>query len=250
MPDLLLALLFLAVMLGSAFAGMAIRSHLPGEHTADSSRDAVLRAVGLVVTLSSLVMAFLVSSAKAYYTSVEDELTEISSDMAALDRILVHYGEAAAPSRELLRQIVGTGVRTAWPAHATSLPRYPGRSGLEGIERLADEIGKLPASDGSQTAHRDQALDYLLAVERSGFKLRQIQQARAQSPLLAIIVSWLVVIFGGFGLLTPRNPTALTAIALAAIAAAGALFLIVELYSPVEGLIAIPPSILEDARAF
>ena len=250
MQDLLLALGFLVVMLGSAFAGMAIRDHLPGEHTADSSRDAVLRSVGLVVTLSSLVMAFLVSSAKAYYTSVEDELTEISSDMAALDRILVHYGEVAEPSRELLRQIVGTGVRTAWPAHETGLPRYPGRSGLEGIERLSDEIRTLPASDGSQTVLRNQALDYLLAVERSGFKLRQIQQARAQSPLLAIIVSWLVVIFGGFGLLTPRNPTALTAIALAAIAAAGALFLIVELYSPVEGLIAIPPSILEDALAF
>lgn len=250
MPDLLLALLFLAVMLGSAFAGMAIRSHLPGEHTADSSRDAVLRAVGLVVTLSSLVMAFLVSSAKAYYTSVEDELTEISSDVAGLDRILAHYGDAAAPSRELLRQITGTAVRTVWPAHQTGLPRYPGATGLEAVERLAAEIIALPAADGPRTTLRDQALGYVLAIERAGFRLKHIQAARAQSPLLAIIVSWLVIIFGGFGLLTPRNRTALTAMLLAALAAAGALFLIVELYSPVEGLIAIPPSILESALAF
>jgi hypothetical protein len=250
MQDLLLALAFLAVMLGSALAGMALRERLPSEHLAESSRDSVLRAVGLVVTLSSLVMAFLVSSAKAYYTSVEDELTEISADMAALDRILAHYGPAAGPSRELLRQVVGTGVRTAWPAHQTSLPRYPGHSGLEGIEKMADEIGALRASDGRHAALRNQSLAYLLAIERSGFRLKQIQQARAQTPLLAIIVSWLVIIFGGFGLLTPRNRTALTAMLLAAIAASGALFLIVELYSPVEGLIAIPPSILEDALAF
>ena len=250
MQDLLLALAFLAVMLGSALAGMAIRNRLPGEHLTDSSRDAVLRAVGLVVTLSSLVMAFLVSSAKAYYSAVEDELTEISSDMAALDRILVHYGDVAEPSRELLRQVVGTAVRTAWPAHETSLPRYSGRSGLEGIERLTDQIGALPASDGRHTVLRSQALSYLLAVERSGFKLRQIQQARAQTPLLAIIVSWLVIIFGGFGLLTPRNRTAFTAMLLAAVAAAGALFLIVELYSPVTGVISIPPSTLESALSF
>jgi hypothetical protein len=35
--------------------------------------------------------------------------------------------------------------------------------------------------------------------------------------------------------------------ALAAFAAAGALFLIVELYSPVSGLLQIPPAILEGA---
>jgi hypothetical protein len=250
MQDLLLALAFLAVMLGSALAGMALRERLPSEHLTDSSRESVLRAVGLVVTLSSLVMAFLVSSAKAYYTSVEDELTEISSDVAALDRILAHYGEAAGPSRELLRQITGTAVRTVWPAHPTSLPRYDGATGLEAIERLSDQIGTLPAEDGRHAALRNQALGYLLAIERSGFKLKQIQQARAQSPLLAIIVSWLVIIFGGFGLLTPRNRTAITAMLLAALAAAGALFLIVELYSPVEGLIAIPPSILEGALDF
>ena len=70
------------------------------------------------------------------------------------------------------------------------------------------------------------------------------------TPLLAIIVSWLVIIFGGFGLLTPRNRTAFTAMLLAAVAAAGALFLIVELYSPVTGVISIPPSTLESALSF
>jgi hypothetical protein len=237
-------------MLVSAIAGMALRDHLPGEHVADSSRDAVLRSVGLVVTLSSLVMAFLVSSAKAYYSAVEDELTEIAADVAGLDRILAHYGDEAAPSRELLRQITGTAVRTVWPAHQTNLPRYTGATGLEALETLADQIGALPAGDARHSAMRGEALRYLLAVERAGFQLKHIQAARAQTPLLAIIVSWLVIIFAGFGLLTPRNRTAFTAMLFAAMAASGALFLIVELYSPVTGVIAIPPSTLESALDF
>ena len=247
MSDLLPALFFLGVMLASTFAGMALRRRLPSEHMTDSSRDAVLRSVGLVVTLASLVMAFLVTSAKAYYTSVETELTEISADVAGLDRILMHYGNDGATARELLREIVGSAVRTVWPEHPTSLPKFAGRTGLEAVEQLSDEIGALPAQDARQSAMVSQAQQFVGAIERSGYRLKHIRESRAQGPLLLIVVSWLVIIFMGFGLLTPPNRTTLTALALAAVAASGALFLIVELYSPVQGLIAIPPSTLEGA---
>lgn len=247
MHDLSLALAFLAVMLCSTAAGLALRNRLPGDHTQDASRESLLRAVGLVVTLASLVLAFLVSSARAYYASVEDELTEISSDIASLDRILVRFGPEAGPAQELLRQIVGSAVRTVWPSHPTALPHYTGGRGLEALERLSDLIGALPVDGARDVALRDEALRCALGIERSGFKLKRIQEARAQTPLLAIVVSWLVIIFAGFGLLTPRNRTALTAMGLAALAATGALFLIVELYSPVAGVISIPPSILENS---
>lgn len=249
MHELVLALVFLAVMLGSTVAGLALRGRLPGEHVADASRDSLLRAVGLVVTLASLVLAFLVSSARAYYASVEDELTEISSDVAGLDRVLARYGPETGPARDLLQQIVGTAVRTVWPEHPTALPSYTGESGLEALERLSDQLGALPTRNARDEALRDEALRCALGIERSGFKLKRIQEARAQTPLLVIVVSWLVIIFTGFGLLTPRNRTALTAMVLAAVAATGALFLIVELYSPVAGVISIPPSILENSLA-
>jgi hypothetical protein len=56
-----------------------------------------------------------------------------------------------------------------------------------------------------------------------------------------------VIIFFGFGLVSPATGTARASMILAAAASAGALFLILELYSPVSGLLQIPPSILEDA---
>jgi hypothetical protein len=250
MQDLLLALFFLGVMLCSALLGMALRPRLPAEHQADASREAVLRSLGFVVTLTALVIGFLVSTAKAYYASVEGELTEISSDVAALDRILEHAGPQADPARALLRQLVGSAVRTVWPHHATSLPRYDGATGLDTIERLSDAIGTVQAADPRFAALQSQALAYVLAIERSGFKLKRLQEARAQAPLMAIVVSWLALIFLGFGLLTPANRTTSAATVLAAFAAAGAMFLILEFYSPVTGIVRIPPSTMESALEF
>ncbi len=247
MQDLLLALFFLAAMLGAALVGMSLRARLPAEHQADSSREAVLRSLGFVVTLTALVIGFLVSSAKAYYAEVEQELTEISSDVAALDRILEHSGPQAEPARLLLRQLVGSAVATVWPNHATALPKRDGAKGLDAMDRLSGAIGTMPVAGAQVSALQGQALSYVLAIERSGFKLKRLQEARAQRPLMAIVVSWLVVIFMGFGLLTPVNRTTVTATVLAGLAAAGALFLILEFYSPVTGIISIPPSTLESS---
>jgi hypothetical protein len=84
-------------------------------------------------------------------------------------------------------------------------------------------------------------------MQHAGLKLTRIAQARPQTPMLAVVLSWLVIIFLGFGLVSPQTGTALASMALAAFAAAGALFLIIELYSPVSGLLQIPPSIFESA---
>jgi FtsH-binding integral membrane protein len=245
--DLLFALLFLGAMLCATLIGMRLSARLPADHQTDPSREAVLRSLGFVVTLTALVIGFLVSSAKAYYAEVEQELTEISSDVAALDRILEHSGPQTEPARMRLRQLIGSAVRTVWPNHATALPKGDGTKGLIAIDRLAEAISTVPASDAQVSALQSQALAYVLAIERSGFKLRRLQEARAQGPLMAIVVSWLVVIFMGFGLLTPVNRTTATATILAAFTAAGAMFLILEFYSPVTGIISIPPSALESA---
>jgi len=247
METLLLMLLFIGVMAAAALAGMAVRRRLPEHHTADSSRDAVLRSVGLVVTLSAIVLGFLVSSAKAYYGAVEDQITEIGADVASLDRELSRYGAEAGPARQLLRQSIGLAVSAVWPGHRSSPPQSGSESGVQASERLADEIDALPSGDPRQARLREQALGQLADMQHSGFKLSRIAQARPQTAILAVVVSWLVIIFFGFGVVSPPTGTARASMILAAVATAGALFLIVELYSPVSGLLQIPPSILEGA---
>jgi hypothetical protein len=50
---------------------------------------------------------------------------------------------------------------------------------------------------------------------------------------------WLTAIFVGFGLFAPRNATTITALSVAGLSVSGAIFLILEMYSPFGGLIQI-----------
>ena len=246
MRSLLLMLFFVGVMAAAALAGMAVRKRLPQHHTEDSSRDAILRSVGLVVTLSAVVLGFLVGAAKSYYGAVEDQLTEIAADAAMLDRLLTRYGKGAEPAREVLRQSVGLAVGTIWPGYQSALPQSGSRSGLQVSEQLADAIEKMPEGDPRRASLRGQALGQLTDMQHAAFKLSRIAQARPQASTLAVVVSWLVIIFFGFGLVSPATGTARASMILAAAASAGALFLILELYTPVSGLLRIEPAILED----
>ena len=247
MQTLLLMLLLVGMMAAAALAGMAVRGRLPKHHTADASLDAVLRSVGLVVTLSAVVLGFLVGSAKAYFGAVEEQITEIAADSAMLDRLLTRYGTEADPARQLLRHSVGIAVGIVWSGHIPSLPQSGPGSALQESEQLADAIEALPGGDPHRAYLREQALSRLADMQHASFMLSRIAQARPQAAMLAVVVSWLVIIFFGFGLVSPPTGTARASMILAAVATAGALFLIVEMYSPVSGLLRIPPSILEDA---
>ena len=66
-------------------------------------------------------------------------------------------------------------------------------------------------------------------------------------PFLVVLVFWLVMIFVGFGLFAPANPTVVSVLLVCALSAAGAIFLIVELDRPFEGLIRISDAPLRDA---
>ena len=80
-----------------------------------------------------------------------------------------------------------------------------------------------------------------LLLEQTGGSIPQ--------PFLVVLVFWLVIIFVGFGLFAPVNPTVISVLLVCALSAAGAIFLIVELDRPLEGLIRITDAPLRNALA-
>jgi hypothetical protein len=99
---------------------------------------------------------------------------------------------------------------------------------------------RLSPHDDSQRALKTQAATVMVDLA----ELRSLLQAQAlpsiSRPLLIGLVSWLVVIFFGFGLIAPPNATTTLAFVAAAFSVAGAVFLILELDHPLSGLIRIP----------
>jgi FtsH-binding integral membrane protein len=68
-------------------------------------------------------------------------------------------------------------------------------------------------------------------------------------PLLWMLVFWLVIVFTSFGLFAPSNPTVIATLFLCALSVSGAIFLILEMYTPFEGLMQISSAPLRNALA-
>jgi membrane-bound ClpP family serine protease len=68
-------------------------------------------------------------------------------------------------------------------------------------------------------------------------------------PMLVVMVLWLCIIFVSFGLFSPGNATVVANLVVCALAVAGAVFLILEMYRPFEGVIRLSSAPLNAAIA-
>jgi hypothetical protein len=71
---------------GGALLGMYLRTVLPQEHLSPDSKDVVKMGMGLVATMSALVLSLVISSAKGSFDALSSEMTKVSSEIILLDR--------------------------------------------------------------------------------------------------------------------------------------------------------------------
>jgi len=64
-----------------------------------------------------------------------------------------------------------------------------------------------------------------------------------------VVISWLAIIFFSWGLFAPSNTIAIAALLLAAVSVSGAIFLILELDQPFDGLIHISSAPMRNVLA-
>jgi hypothetical protein len=62
-----------------------------------------------------------------------------------------------------------------------------------------------------------------------------------------VLVSWLTILFAGYGLLAPRNATVVAALFVCTLSVSGALFLILQLGKPFEGTVRVSSAPMHDA---
>jgi len=235
---ILISVILFGGLVGAALIGRCVHRYLPQDHLSDSSRDSVKLAMGLVATMTALVLGLLVSSAKDAYDTRRSEVIQMAAKVAFLDRVLALYGPEAAEARTELRAAVAAAVRRLWPTDRNR----PGQ--LTPSEQAGDmvyvAIQGLSPHDDTQRALKTQIAN--LMVDLGQLRALLIAQSipSISMPMLIILVSWLVVIFFGFSLIAPPNATTMLALVASAFSVACAIFLILELDQPFGGLIHIP----------
>src|ERR1044071_102647 len=118
MNTTLTALTVFGCLLGSVLIGITIRGLLPQAHLSTESKDAVKVAMGLVATMSALVLGLLVSSAKGSYATERSEVIQMAAKVAFLDRVLATYGPEADEARIRFHKAAKDAVERMWPGEA------------------------------------------------------------------------------------------------------------------------------------
>jgi hypothetical protein len=237
MNTTLTALVVFGSLMAAVLVGRAIRRLLPDEHVTSDSRDAIKLAMGLVATMSALVLGLLVSSAKGSYDTERSEVIQMASKIAFLGRVLDAYGPEAAGIRTQLADTVKREMQQLWPGEipgpANPAPKIQeANAAYNGIQRLS------PQND-TQVALKAQAASLAIDVAQVRSLMAAQSVPSISKAMLVILVLWLVVIFLGFSVLAPPNATAILALMVSAFAVSGAIFLILELDEPFGGLIGI-----------
>ena len=238
-----IGLVVLAIVFGGALVGMLLGTVLPEPHRVDASKETVRVGIGLVLTITALVLSLLIASAKSYFDAQSTELTDMSARIVLLDRILAHYGPETNDARGQLRNAATRVLDGMWSQNRNLVDPSSGDEGLY------DKLQELSPRNDAQRSMQAQAVSMVLAIGQTHWLMYEQSAAGVSKPLLVVMVFWLIVVFMSFGLFAPRNPTVVVGLFLCALAASGAVFLILEMYSPFTGLVHISDVPLRAALA-
>jgi hypothetical protein len=222
---------------GGALLGMLLRRSMPRDYPGEISVDIMKLVTGLIITMVALVLGMLVSSSKAAYDTQKNELSQMCAQIVLLDRVLAKYGPETTDSRLQLKDLVSSSLWRVWAERGS----HPAQlTPPEQAELFFDEVLALSPKNQDQAMNKQEAV-------RMATDLRQArwlmfvgsERVSVPVPVLVVLVAWLIAIFLIFGFLAPPNATMITTLILCALAASGAIFIILALNAPFEGILRI-----------
>jgi hypothetical protein len=228
---------------GGSLLGLFLGNSLPEHHLSQDSKEVVKLGMGVVGTMTALVLGLLVASAKGSFELQKTEVTQMSISVIELDRLLIQYGPGSSSARDLLRDNVELAISRMWPKDGEMERPEP----AIGWTRIFTEIeGFHPAND-DQRWLRDRALQISMELVRTRWLLFEQGDSAIPTPLLAVVVLWLTVLFVSFGLFAPRNLTVIGTLFIAALSVSVALYMVLDLGRPFHGLIKVASDPLSSA---
>jgi hypothetical protein len=240
MSSLAISGIAFACVFGGTLLGMIMRAVLPEQHLSPESKDVVKLGMGLVGTMTALVLGLLIASAKSSFDTQRIGLAQLSANIIMLDRALARFGTESQEVRQTLRNSVIDTLQQSWPDEGYGAGQPKKRTGTEGrYEGLYGMVQSLkPATDVQRDAQA-QALKIGSDIAQMRWTLFAEKGRSIPLPFLVVMVSWLTLLFASFSLFSPPNATVVATLFICALAVSSAIFLILELDQPLEGFIRI-----------
>lgn len=236
MSAITIATITFACTFGCAVGAAFLRERLPSPHVTKESQDVVRLGMGLVATMTALLLGIITASARSAFDEQSNIVKTSAMTVLTLDRDLARYGPETKPTRDLLKKLVEFRVDTTWPAAGGAGSGLTQTLSATAVEDVGSRILQLSPQTDAQRWLKNEALRLSEDVLKT--RWRVLEGGNSLPPaFLGVVIFWLMSTFASFGLYAPRNATVLAVLFLAAISVAAAIFLVVELDGPFDGLI-------------
>lgn len=229
--------------------GFALKRLLPERHMSTGSKEMIGGIIGLVSLLLALVLGTLVGSAYGFFASQRANIETLCARSLELDLAFREFGAEMQPLREALKDSMRAAHDAIWGDGGAYRRQFDVRAYMPRFEKWNETVGSLTPHSPAQT----QLLSSMIASSSAYQETRlqtSLQLASPLSwPLLIIVVSWAMLLFCGFGVLSGPNGTSVAALGFGSFAVASAIFLILELSQPYTGLFRIPSASMDETLA-
>ena len=140
----------------------------------------------------------------------------------------------------MLRASVADMLQHAWPQENPRSGQAETKVRTEGrYEGLFEKIQELAPKIDAQRALQAQALKTGIDIAQMRWLMFTQKDSSIPTPFLVVMVCWLTLILASFSLFAPSNATVFSTLLVCALAVSSAVFLILELDRPFDGMIQI-----------
>ena len=260
MQNPIFAVIVFAAMCASAALGFFIHSRLSEKHRSSESIALVQLMITLLVTFTAIVLGLLTTSVKAGFDAAYSARGDDAAQLAQLDRCLRDYGPETASIRDQLRGYVAAVIASTWPDEPRPVGvAYPDPSKMpltgespvlsDILSDVGLEVRSLKAPDAvheRMLADCDQQYSDLL---KARWKVIEGARPSFSSPFYWVLVIWLSILFGSFGLTARPNAMVTTMTLLCALSITIAVFVILDMDEPYGGLFGVTSTAMRNALA-
>jgi hypothetical protein len=230
----IIALIVFVCCFGGALIGLVLRVR----DRDDDSKDTVKLVMGLVATMSALVLGLLIATAKSSRDAEQNNVQQLAADIIQLDQWLARFGPETKEVRVQLQKDVYLVHTLIWTPDGAGPALDPKVSARE-WDAIYGGIQNLVPRTAAQRDDQAKAVEVGATIGRT--RLLQFMAITSPIPLpfLIVLVLWVVALFLSFGLFAGFNRTVIVSLLIGALSIAAAIFLILELNSPFSGLLRI-----------
>jgi hypothetical protein len=153
MSSLAIAGVIFACIFGAALLGMLAARLLPAHHLSGDSKDVVKLGLGVIATLTALVLGLLIAAAKGTFDAQGGSVKELSTKIILLDRLLVRYGPETQEARGLFKETVTIMLHTLWPEDSNQKAVLTTGAAMSKMEAFYDKVStRRPTPNGPSRA--------------------------------------------------------------------------------------------------